>query len=136
MSAASPRQRPAAAWPWLIPVVRAWGGFAGWLAAKPISLVLALAVTHGMLYAVIVPPWQAPDETTHYEYLRALSTSPEWLPLQMARPDSVFQEVMTSARKFRWWEHRKRPTPAESPALSEEWNLTACFIIFWRKTWW
>src|SRR5262245_42602137 len=37
----------------------------GWLAP---ALVAMLALLHSLLYAWLVPPWQAPDEPTQFEY--------------------------------------------------------------------
>jgi hypothetical protein len=33
-----------------------------------LGLLLVMALVRGLLYAAIVPPWQAPDETGHFEY--------------------------------------------------------------------
>lgn len=37
------------------------------------TLILAIALCQGLLYLVIVPPWQHYDEPTHYEYARLLA---------------------------------------------------------------
>lgn len=40
--------------------------------------ILALALGRGIIYASIVPPWQAPDEPPHFERARAALTAAEW----------------------------------------------------------
>lgn len=82
----------------------------------PVAWLVAFAFVHGSLYAAVVPPWQAPDENVHYEYLRALWQAPGLFPMGVERSAAVYQEVMTSARQFRWWELVRLPTPAEVPA--------------------
>lgn len=36
------------------------------------GLLLGLSLVRGLLYSAIIPPWQAPDEPKHFEYLRTL----------------------------------------------------------------
>jgi hypothetical protein len=43
-----------------------------------IYLVLALALIRGIIYAAVVPPWQAPDEPAHFERVRAALVAEEW----------------------------------------------------------
>jgi hypothetical protein len=38
-------------------------------------VILALYVILGVLYAVRTPPWQAPDEPAHYNYVRFVPTT-------------------------------------------------------------
>lgn len=83
---------------------------------QPIGWLVIFTFLHGTLYAAVVPPWQAPDENVHYEYLRALWQAPGWFPEGLERSASVYQTVMASARQFRWWEFVRFPTPAEVPA--------------------
>jgi len=37
------------------------------------ALLLGLALLRGLLYALLVPPWQAPDEPGHFEYAWAIA---------------------------------------------------------------
>jgi 4-amino-4-deoxy-L-arabinose transferase-like glycosyltransferase len=88
--------------------------------AQPVAWLLALSIVHGVLYAAILPPWQAPDETAHYEYLRALAQSGELFPSQLTLSREVDRQVGESARRFRFWEYRRLPTPAETPQVVQE----------------
>ena len=37
------------------------------------GLLGALAQLHGLIYAFLIPPWQAPDEIAHFEYSNLLA---------------------------------------------------------------
>lgn len=45
---------------------------------SPIVFLLALAFVRGVIYASVVPPWQAPDEPAHFERVRASLVAEEW----------------------------------------------------------
>jgi 4-amino-4-deoxy-L-arabinose transferase-like glycosyltransferase len=81
-----------------------------------IAWVLALTIVHGSLYAVIVPPWQVPDENVHYEYLRDLALTRSLVPFTVDRPAAVFQQVRESMGLYRWYEFLRLPTPVVTPA--------------------
>ena len=40
----------------------------------PLVAILATYLVAGTLYATLTPPWQAPDEPAHYNYIRYLTT--------------------------------------------------------------
>jgi hypothetical protein len=42
-------------------------------------LILALALIRGLIYASVMPPWQAPDEPAHFERAKAALSTEEWL---------------------------------------------------------
>ncbi len=74
-------------------------------------LVLAAAAILGLACAVIIPPWQLPDEPTHLEYARVLArgVSP-WAP----RPDLAAQgEIISSLDRYDYWRYVgvERPSP-------------------------
>ena len=73
-----------------------------------------VALAHGALYALLMPPWQAPDEVAHFEYSHLLATlrrpiSPadDSLPLEQAIIQSLYQ--------FHAWTFRNSPLPAQVP---------------------
>jgi hypothetical protein len=43
-----------------------------------VYFLLALALVRGVIYASVVPPWQAPDEPAHFERVRAALVAEEW----------------------------------------------------------
>ncbi|HMA33632.1 MAG TPA: hypothetical protein VKY74_04050, partial [Chloroflexia bacterium] len=62
-----------------------WGAAQGWWDRRPRrlaaqgALLAAVALAHGLVWLVVVPPWQGPDEFSHYAYstLLAAGVSPE-----------------------------------------------------------
>lgn len=86
-------------------------------------LVLAAAAILGLSLVVIIPPWQSPDEPTHFEYAYVLSRGgAPWSP----RPDPALQEqVIVSLDRNDYWRYVgvERPSPLprtfrETPFLS------------------
>ena len=77
-----------------------------------LAALLTLFVCSAVLAGTIVPPWQYPDEPTHF----ALA--------QLAMPDGgtatarrdVERQVIESMAQYRWWEPYERPTPDPLPA--------------------
>ena len=41
-------------------------------------LILGLALIRGIIYAAVIPPWQAPDEPAHFERARAALDAEDW----------------------------------------------------------
>lgn len=99
---------------------------------RAVAVLMALALVRGLLYALLTPPWQAPDEPGHFEYAWAIARrggpaeplNPgavlDWLEgmprpnlhptVQAARP--AFEgEVIDSLYTDRFFEYRKRPAP-------------------------
>lgn len=92
-------------------------------------LFLALALVHGLLYLSLVPPWQAPDETGHFEYA--------WLIAQLGRlPErddvsAAFErELLGSLYEWRYGEYINRPLPKSVPARMDDLPAT----IFARRS--
>lgn len=87
----------------------------------PLTLVW-LAILRGLLYAAAVPPWQAPDEFRHFEYVRLIvdkgrlvDYSDLWPPLQ--------EEIITSMIDHQYWRFGYAPLPydqANPPHTFEE----------------
>jgi hypothetical protein len=77
-------------------------------------LLLGLALVRGAIYAAAVPPWQAPDETGHFEYA--------WLIAQKGRlPDgedvspSFERELLGSLYEWRYGGYTGRGLPEQMP---------------------
>ncbi len=71
---------------------------AHWL---PILLILGLV--RGLLYSAVLPPWQAPDEALHYEYVRLLYETGRLVQWGDSIP-AVEQEIITSMERFGFWQ--------------------------------
>ena len=65
-------------------------------------LLLCLTFVRGVLYASIVPPWQAPDEPAHFERVRAALNTDEW---QGDIEPTWYPELVTSMFSFRFWNY-------------------------------
>lgn len=71
--------------------------------SKQILLLLSLSLVRGLIYVAIVPPWQAPDEPRHFEYVRLLYEKRRWLTWSDATVP-LQQEIITSMNQHRFWE--------------------------------
>lgn len=87
-------------------------------------LLCALVLARGLLYGVLVPPWQAPDEPQHVQTVRLvmeLGRVPS--PGEALSAGGLHLEVVRSLQEHRFWELRhRRPAP---PAVSGEQAATA-----------
>ncbi len=84
-----------------------------------LGLLTALAVVHGLLYAFLVPPWQAPDETAHFEYARLLAE--HWRPLSLSDASPALEEeIIASLYRFQAWMLTGHPTPLQQPIRLHE----------------
>jgi hypothetical protein len=73
-----------------------------------------VALVHGVIYAVVMPPWQAPDEVAHFEYSyllaalrRPISPADESVPLEHAIIQSLYQ--------FHAWQYTNGKLPPVVP---------------------
>ncbi len=79
------------------------------LAKVAAALLLLLTITRGIVYALVIPPWQTPDEPSHFAYVRFIAQNRR-LPLSEIIP--VDEEVVTSIAHFDFWTlryHALRP---------------------------
>jgi hypothetical protein len=70
---------------------------------KILFLLLGLALVRGLLYSVVVPPWQAPDEPQHFEYVKLLYEKRRLVGWGDITP-SVEQEIIASMDQHRFWQ--------------------------------
>jgi len=82
-------------------------------------LFLALTLARGLLCIVIIPPWQSPDETGHFEYV--------WLMTRLGRlptPDdmaaSFESEMLASLYEWRFGDYIGRSLPEQMPEYLEQ----------------
>lgn len=68
-----------------------------------ISLLLALALVRGVIYASFVPPWQAPDEPPQFERVRASLTAVEWNSTSENGP-AWYDDLIRSLFTFGFWD--------------------------------
>lgn len=74
-------------------------------------LILVSSLFFGLSTILIVPPWQSPDEPTHFEYEKVLALGdPPWSP----RPRPGLQgEIIRSLDRYDYWRYVgvERPSP-------------------------
>jgi len=82
-----------------------------------IPIILLVALGQAVLYGfVLTPPWQAPDEPGHYEYVRELSEYGVELPAVSER-EEVQREIIHSLEDERFWEFLGRSVPNPLPQI-------------------
>ncbi|WP_322798541.1 hypothetical protein [Thermoflexus sp.] len=79
-----------------------------------LPLLVTMALIRGLLYATLIPPWQAPDETGHFEHA--------WLVARLGRiptpqdADPVLEQAMiASLYEWRYGDYLGRPLPPRMP---------------------
>ena len=83
------------------------------LIRNPLIWLLLATLIHGLWYAFIVHPWQAPDEYLHYEYMRLID-SERTLSLTAENRSSEMQwEIAESMWRFQHYRYRLIPTSSE-----------------------
>jgi hypothetical protein len=78
-------------------------------------LLLTLAFLRGLIYAAVIPPWQAPDETGHFEYAWLIAHLGR-LPTREDVSPAFEQELLGSLYEWRYGEFIGRPLPEGMPA--------------------
>lgn len=86
-------------------------------------LFFSIALLNGVFYLTLIPPWQSPDEPTHFEYARVLKDGAGFLS---PRPDFKLQkEIILSLDEHNYWYYVgvEEPVPlpeefSEAPFLS------------------
>jgi len=84
-----------------------------------LPLLLGLALIRGLIYAAVVPPWQAPDETGHFEYAWLL-THLGRLPTQEDLDPRFEQELIASLYEWRYGTFIGRPLPEQMPVRTDQ----------------
>lgn len=70
---------------------------------KPMWLLSLLALFHGLIYIISVPPWQHYDEPTHFEYARLIAI---WqrIPEEGESDIETNREIANSMYRFDFWD--------------------------------
>ena len=80
-------------------------------------LFLLIALVRGCLYTLLVPPWQQPDEPTHFEHARLIAETGS-LPSLSTISLPVRQEIAHSMRDYDFWEGLSGEPPLDDAALT------------------
>lgn len=94
-----------------------------------VFLVFLAATLHAMLYGfLLIPPWQAPDEPGHVEYVLLLSAEKDAESKEGQRP-AIQQAIISSLAQQDFWHllHRETPDPlpaafSQDPYLIGQWD--------------
>jgi hypothetical protein len=78
------------------------------------ALLAALALFHGLLFAWLVPPWQAPDEPTLFEYA-ALVARLGRVPATSDSDPALERQIVDSLVRQRFFEYLTGQPPARPP---------------------
>lgn len=76
--------------------------------------LLALALVRGLLYASLVPPWQAPDEPAQFERARAALSARDWNSTSETGP-AWYDDLVRSLYTFNYWDFVDDDRPVYSP---------------------
>lgn len=76
--------------------------------------LLALALIRGILYAALVPPWQAPDEPAQFERARAALSAQDWNSTSDNGP-AWYGDLIKSLFTFNFWDFVDENRPEYSP---------------------
>lgn len=77
-----------------------------------LAAVVALFVARGLAGATIVPPWQGPDEPSHFVLAKVLSRAGGESPALRA---DLERRVLESMARHGWWRHYQEATPNPIP---------------------
>ena len=75
---------------------------ARFLRRPALGLILGLGLLHGLIYILLVPPWQHYDEPAHFEYAWLLANRPG-LPLRGEFDQPMRREVAASMLKYNFF---------------------------------
>jgi hypothetical protein len=82
-------------------------------------MLLFFSFLLGLLYVFITPPWQAPDEFTHYEYIDILSRS-NLFKIKQAPDYDLQKEIIQSMDQFNLWNYVFEKPPSTLPEKYED----------------
>jgi hypothetical protein len=81
---------------------------------KAVPLLVALALIRGLLYAAIIPPWQAPDEIAHFESSHLLARYRRPTGYADMSP-ALERDIIQSLYRYQAWRYIPRETPGDVP---------------------
>ncbi len=84
--------------------------------------ILWLFLLRGVMYSAIIPPWQAPDEFRHFEYIRLIMDNRRLVDYDdLSQP--LQEEIIASMVDHRYWRFGYTPLPydpSDPPRTFEE----------------
>lgn len=86
---------------------------------KLLALLLALTLARGLIYAAVIPPWQAPDENGHFEYAWLIAHLGR-LPTRKDVSPFFERELIGSLYEWRYAQFIGRSLPEQMPARIDD----------------
>jgi len=80
-----------------------------------VAVLVVLSLALGLLFSLVIPPWQAPDEPRHVEYALLLSEKGWFLDQEDLSLD-LQRQILSSMRDFDFWRQIGREQPEPLPA--------------------
>jgi hypothetical protein len=87
-----------------------------------VALLLLLTIAGSIVYVLVIPPWQTPDEPSHFGYMRFVIRS-QCLPAFEAIP--VAEEILASMSGFGFWKLRYHAIEPTFPAEVTEFRVAS-----------
>ena len=92
-----------------------------WHSSRILALLLALSLIRGILYSAVTPPWQAPDEPDHFQYVAFLVRYHRFpIEQDVAANQWPQTQVYASMQEFSFWARRAHTLPP--PTLEKEYR--------------
>jgi hypothetical protein len=79
--------------------------------------ILALALIRGLIYASVVPPWQAPDEPAQFERARAALSAQDWVATS-DNPPAWYDQLIRSLFAYDYYDYINGTRQAYEPQAS------------------
>jgi|GEM_PF-1088784 len=85
-----------------------------------VALLLVVTVARGLIYVLVIPPWQTPDEPSHFAYVRFVRQNHR-LPASASIP--VSEKTLASMSRSGFWKLRYHALDPVSLAESDKFRI-------------
>ncbi len=85
-----------------------------------VAFLVLLTVARGLIYVLVIPPWQTPDEPSHFAFVRFVRQNHR-LPASASIP--VSEETLASMSRSGFWKLRYHALDPVSLAESDEFRI-------------
>jgi len=97
---------------------------------KVLLLFLALSLVRGVIYSAVIPPWQAPDEPKHFEYVRLVFEKRRPITAADLSP-SLQKRIISSMLEYDFWKlgYGKFDPQAPPQTFAEIWPQSPTMLL-------
>ena len=82
-------------------------------------LLILITAINGIIYIIIVPPWQSPDEPTHFEYVQLMADSNTISGLVVPN-FSLQEQIISSMDHYYFWKYLGWTSPKPLPVKFDD----------------